>query len=98
MMGLALIARAVLASQLAAASTTAPDQKVIVKLECRHETISVVATRDGVRYSASDKTGKLLVNAVTLDTLKSDHPQIYKQVAPTVCARELKTTAYAGVE
>ncbi len=98
MIGLALIARAVLASQLAATAPAAPADKVIVRLQCRHETISVLATKAGVRYSAADETGKLLVNAVTLDTLKSDYPHLYKQVAPTVCAREAKSTAYAGIE
>ena len=96
MFGLAIIARIAFAAQ--AAAVPAPkDGKVIVRLVSRHSDISVVSTHDGVRYSASDKSGRLIVSKATLDDLKQKHPDLYRLLAPTICSADEAPVPYAGI-
>src|SRR5438067_2423619 len=84
MTGLAFLAKFAFAAQVAAAP--APDGRVIVRLVARQQEISVTSTANGVRYSAFDKRGNTLVSNATLDELKQQHPEIYRQLAPSICS------------
>lgn len=99
MIGFTLMPRVVFAAFLAAAvspaTPTQPNPKsqgrVIVRLVCRQQTISVLATSAGVRYSATDLAGHEIFSAVSLQTVKADHPEIYKLIAPTLCSADSAT-------
>jgi hypothetical protein len=79
MFGLALLARAAFAAQMAAAPTPdAQNGRVIVRLVSRNNDVSVLSTSAGVRYSAVDKAGRTLVSNSTLDGLKAEHPEIHR--------------------
>jgi hypothetical protein len=101
MVGLALLARLAFATQLATAPAPAKDGKVIVRLVARHNEISIVSTPQGVRYSAFDKQGKMLISKATLDELKAQHPNVYKLLYPTICVSTENERApvigYAGM-
>jgi hypothetical protein len=90
-----LFARMTLALQVATAP--AQDGRVIVRLVSRRQDISVLSTAQGVRYSAADKQGRILVSEATLADLKQEHPEIYNLIAPVVCSADA-STAYAGME
>ena len=96
MFGLAMIARIAFAAQ-AAALPSAKDGKVIVRLASRQNDISVVATTNGVRYSATDKSGRVLVSNATLDDLKQGYPDLYRQLSPTICTATDAPVQYAGL-
>lgn len=95
MIGLALLAQLALAAQVAAAP--APDGKVIVRLASRHSDISVLSTAKGVRYSAIDKSGRILVTQATLDELKDNHPDLYRVLAPALCSATASPEIYATI-
>ena len=97
MVGLALLARLAFASQVATAPATAPDDKVIIRMVARHNEISIVSTPQGVRYSAFDKQGKMLISKATLDELKQQHPQVYRLLYPTICVSSEPLIGYAGM-
>ena len=97
MFGLALIARLAIATNAAALPAQGTDGKVIVRLVSRTNDISVIATSNGVRYSAVDKSGRALVSNATLDDLKAQHPDLYRQLAPTMCKSTDAPTPYAGM-
>ena len=83
MIGLAFIAKIAFAAQMAA--VPAPkDGKTIVRLVSRHDNISIVSTSHGVRYSATDTSGRTIVTDATLDDLKEQHPELYRKVMPTL--------------
>ncbi|HEX3356076.1 MAG TPA: hypothetical protein VHS31_03755 [Tepidisphaeraceae bacterium] len=96
MLALILFARMTLALQVATAP--AHDGRVIVRLVSRQQDISVLSTAHGVRYSAADKQGRILVSNATLLDLKQQHPEIYKLIAPVVCSTADAPAAYAGME
>jgi hypothetical protein len=98
MIGLTLLARAILSAQTAAITVTVPQEKVIVKLVCRNQTVSVLSTPQGVRYSASDLAGKTLFGATTLQNLKTDHPEVYRLVESSVCTSDGVPMIDASVE
>jgi hypothetical protein len=106
MIGFTLMPRFVFAALLAAAlppaTPTQPsaksDGRVIVRLVCRQQTISVLATSSGVRYSAADQAGHELFSAASLETVKANHPEIYKLIAPTLCSADSAPTAIATVD
>jgi hypothetical protein len=106
MIGLSLVPHVVFAALLAAALPPAtPTQpsansegRVIVRLVCRKQTISVLATSSGVRYSASDQAGHEIFSAVPLASMKADHPEIYNLIAPTLCSADSAPTAIATVD
>ena len=83
MLGLALLARVALTVN-AAAIAPAHNGKVIVRLVSRHSEIHAVSTGDGVRYSATDKSGRILTANATLDELRQQHPALYRQLTPAV--------------
>ena len=85
MFGLAIFARLLVSTQMAAVGTHGQDGKTIVRLASQHNDISVIATDHGVRYSATDKSGRVLVSNATLDDLKQQHPDLYRQLAPATC-------------
>ena len=98
MFGLALIARLAIATNTAALPAGANNGKVIVRLVSRTHDISAISTPQGVRYSAVDKSGHVLVTNATLDDLKTQHPELYRQLAPTLCKSTDTPTAYAGMD
>ena len=97
MFGLAMLARIAFVAQTAAVPTP-KDGKVIVRLVSRHNDISAVATRDGVRYSAVDKSGQTLVTNASLDDLKQQHPDLYRQVTPAFSSTKDQAVPYAGAD
>jgi hypothetical protein len=97
MFGLAIFARLLVSTQMAAVGTHGQDGKTIVRLASQHNDISVIATDRGVRYSAIDKSGRVLVSNATLDDLKQQHPDLYRQLAPATCDASDRPTAYAGM-
>jgi len=95
MFGLAMVARLAFAAH-AAMTPGHTDGKVIVRLASQHGAISVLSTENGVRYSATDKSGKTLVSNATLQDLKEQHPDLYRQVTPVFSATDAPIP-YAGV-
>ena len=63
------------------ASATYP---VIVRLVARKSTITVTAGPHGPLYSAADESGRAVVSNATLEQLRKDHPNVYRQVEPTL--------------
>jgi hypothetical protein len=57
---------------------------VIVRVVGRHQTITVTAGPTGPLYSAATNDGKLLVAAATLERLREEHPEIYRQIEPSM--------------
>src|SRR2546421_12951244 len=98
MLGLVLAARVMFAAQVATAPAPASDGRVIVRLVSRANDISVISTPKGVRYSATDKHGRLLVSNATLDELKANHPAIHRQLSPAICDTNHPATVYAGLD
>jgi hypothetical protein len=106
MIGLTLVPRVVFAALLAAAlppaTPTQPSAKsegrMIVQLVCRKQTISVLATSSGVRYSAADQAGHEIFSAASLESVKADHPEIYNLIAPTLCSADSAPTAIATID
>src|SRR5690349_2650558 len=96
MLGLLLAARIAFAAQVAAAPAPA-DGHVIVRLVSRSNDISIVATSDGVRYSATDKAGHTLVSNATLDELRANFPALHRQLSPALCDTQ-GPTVYAGLD
>jgi hypothetical protein len=84
MFGLTIAAHILLAAQTAGAPAT--NGRVIVRLVSQHEQISVLAAAGGVRYSATDAQGKMLVSNASLDELREQHPELYRHIAPTISA------------
>ena len=98
MFGLVLAARLMFAAQVATAPAPANGGRVIVRLVSRGNDISVLATSDGVRYSATDKHGRTLVSNATLDELKRNHPALHRQLSPAICDTNQPATIYAGLD
>ena len=57
---------------------------VIVRMVARHSTITISAGPHGPLYSAATSSGKTLLSNATLEQLRSDHPDVYRQVEPTL--------------
>ena len=55
---------------------------VIVRLVGRNQTITITSGPHGPLYSASSRGGELIVQNATLEQLRSEHPQLYRQIAP----------------
>lgn len=107
MIGFTLMPRVVFAALLAAALPPATSSqpaaaksqgRVIVRLVCRQQTISVLAASNGVRYSAADLAGHEIFSAVPLESVKTDHPEIYKLIAPTLCSTDSAPTAISAID
>jgi hypothetical protein len=97
MLGYALIARLALAASSAAAPPQAHNGKVIVRLVSRHNEIHVLAASNGVRYSANDKDGRIITANATLDELKQQHPDLYRQVTAPIVVSADAPVPYAGI-
>jgi hypothetical protein len=96
MLGLALIARLTLAAN-SAAVPAAQNGKVIVRLVSRHNDINILAGKDGVRYSAVDKDGRVVTANSTLNDLKDQHPDLYRQLAPAIVVSSDAPVPYASI-
>jgi hypothetical protein len=57
---------------------------VIVRLVARRSTITVTAGPHGPLYSSADESGRPVVSNSTLEQLRTDHPDVYRQVEPTL--------------
>jgi hypothetical protein len=57
---------------------------VIVRVVGRHQTITVTAGPECPLYTAETTDGKLLVASATLEQLRSEHPEVYRQLNPSV--------------
>jgi hypothetical protein len=57
---------------------------VIVRMVARHSTITISAGPRGPVYSAATSSGKTLVSNATLEELRTAHPDVYRQVEPTL--------------
>lgn len=55
---------------------------LIVRLVSRNQTITVTAGPTGPLYSQSDATGHVTVKPATLQELRAEHPDLYRQVQP----------------
>ena len=64
--------------------TASAHYPVIVRMVARHSTITITAGPRGPLYSAATSSGQPLVTNATLEQLRSDHPDIYRQVEPTL--------------
>lgn len=60
----------------------AASSPLIVRLVSRNHTITVTAGPSGPLYSQSDATGHLMVKPATLQELRVQHPDLYRQVQP----------------
>jgi|SRR5687767_4861753 len=68
------------------APTTAPAEAypVIVRLVGRDKEVLICAGPDGPLFSASTKTGEVLVTHVPLEELRQNHPSLYRFVHPAL--------------
>jgi hypothetical protein len=66
------------------AQTASAHYPVIVRMVARRSTITITAGPRGPLYSAATSSGQPLVTNATLEQLRSDHPDICRQVEPTV--------------
>ena len=57
---------------------------VIVRMVARNQTITVTAGPHGPLYSAATAAGRVLVSNVTLEQLRTTHPDVFRQVEPTL--------------
>jgi hypothetical protein len=62
----------------------AKENPVIVRLVSQHQTITVRATGHGPRYSVTDSANRTLIANATLDELRAQHPDIYRQIEPAI--------------
>jgi hypothetical protein len=60
---------------------------VIVRLVGRHYTVTACSGPDGVLYDAEQADGRLLVARATLEELRHEHPQVYRQILPAVATQ-----------
>ena len=70
----------------AAAPAPQPENPVIVRLVNQHQTVTITAGRDGSGplYSVTDANGKTIVARATLEELKTNHPDLYRQIEPSI--------------
>ena len=81
-----------LLSAMSAVSTTGPVQlpaevngmPTIVHLANRMEVVTVTAGPKGPLYSATTKSGKMLVRGATLEQLREQHPDVYNRLHPAI--------------
>ena len=68
---------------------------VIVKLAGRDVTVTISAGRNGSLYSATDRWGNALATNLSLDQLRAQRPDVYRQLQPALCGAD---SAWAGAE
>jgi hypothetical protein len=59
---------------------------VIVHLVSRDHVVSVTAGPQGPLYSAKTKEGAMVASGVTLQQLREEHPDVYRQLHPAISA------------
>ena len=69
-----------------AAAAEAPEGPVIVRLVGQHQAITVTSSPHGPLYTAQTADGQTIVANATLDELRTDHPEIYRFVEPSLAA------------
>ena len=60
--------------------------RTIVTLRGQRASVTISSTANGVRYSAKDARGQAICSNLTLDQLHAQHPLLYRQVEPALCA------------
>ena len=89
---------AVLASRLDLpnrSSASAPQDRVIVRLEGRGDTITVTSSPAGPRYSLA-LDGQLVADRITLDEMRVQYPDAYDRVSGATAGPA--TTIWAGMD
>jgi hypothetical protein len=66
------------------ASPAAVRYPPIVRLESRHYSIEISAGPRAPVYSIATASGEMLVSNVSLDDLRTGHPELFKLVAPAL--------------
>jgi hypothetical protein len=83
------IVAACMISAMGLATPTAPvarqSDKTIVRLVGQRGAITISSTAGGPRYSASDARGGSICTNLTIEQLRANQPEIYKQVNPAIC-------------
>ncbi len=89
-MGCACHHKAKPATQVAQTSPgmTEDGNPVIVRVVNRHSNVTISASDRGPLYSVKTDEGKLLVANATLEELKRDHADVYRQIAPAIATGE----------
>lgn len=76
-----------LAATLAAAGCAArANGPVIVYLVSREHVTIVTSTPRGPVYTVRQRSGETVVEALSLPQLRSRHPRLYREIAPTLAA------------
>ena len=70
-----------------APTATAADLPAVLQIEGRQRTIEVLAGPDGLLYRVRAADGRVLVPPADLRQLRTEHPDIYRQI----------NTAWAGI-
>lgn len=66
---------------------------VLVRLVGRHEIITITAGPIAPLYSVVDRSGRVLVSAMTMSDMKKIRPDLYEQISPSLAP---KAQAWAG--
>ena len=78
----------VTACVLAAMSAPAThSDRMIVRLVGHKASITIISAAGGVRYSAANARGGAICSNITLEELRSKHPELYRQIDPAICAQ-----------
>ena len=72
-----------------------PEHPVIVRLAGRREVVTVSGGPNGPVYSVSDHQGRTMLSHATLDELRDQHPDIYRQIRSLVATDTGAVTATA---
>ena len=59
---------------------------VIVHLVSRDHVVSVTSGPNGPLYSAKTKDGVMVASGLTLQQLREEHPDVYRQLHPAISA------------
>lgn len=78
----AVVATAGSALPAARPRPAAASPPLIVRLVSRNQTITVTAGPSGPLYSQTDETGHVMVKPATLQELRVQRPDLYRQVQP----------------
>lgn len=78
-----------------AARETQPDARVITRLVGRAQSITVLSTPQGVRYSI-DVDGRTILARATLDEVRLTQPEAFRQIKSSIA--HTSPQAWAGVD
>jgi hypothetical protein len=65
----------------------AQNNRTIVRLVGQHATMTISSSATGPVYSATDARGKAMVRNATLEQLRANHSELYRQINPAICAQ-----------